>query len=151
MVDKVVAQIKTVYKGDIKLGGVDVGLGSTSLTGLELFEVGSADKAPWLEVQELSTDFSLFDYFQGNSLPGKIKLSGAKLLLRFARDGKLLTTLPESMSGINWENAYETGRFDAVPVIDFEKSQVTIRTEGSPIWSSMAYRANSTRTPTRWS
>ena len=131
VVNNVVAQLQTVYKGEIKLGGVDVGLGSTSLTKLELFEVDSAEKSPWLEISELNTDFSLFDYFQGNSLPGRIKISGAKILLRFSKDATLLTTLPDSLARGSWENADESGRFDAMPVIDLEKSQVTIRSEGS--------------------
>jgi hypothetical protein len=130
--DNVVAQLQTVYKGDIKLGGVDVGLGSTSLTKLELFETGSTEKTPWLEIQDLHIDVSLLDYFQGNSLPGRMKISGAKVLLRFSRDGTLLTTLPEPLSPSIFENAEEPGRFDSVPMIDFEKSEVTLRTEGAP-------------------
>lgn len=132
VVDNVVAQLQSVYKGDIKLGGVDVGLESTSLTKLELFEVDSAEKTPWLSISELHTDFSLLDFFQGNSLPGKIKASGAKLLLRFAKDGTLLTALPEPLHRTSWENAAELDKFDSVPIVEFEKSDITIRTEGSP-------------------
>ena len=130
--DKVVAKLQTVYKGEIKLGGVDVGLGSTSLTKLQLFEAGSNETTPWLEIEDLHTDFSLLDYFQGNSLPGKVKVSGAKVLLRFSRTGTLLTTLPEPLSLPNCEDADEINRFDAVPTIDFDNSEITIRAEGSP-------------------
>lgn len=129
--DKVVAHFKTIYKGEIKLGSIDVGLNKMSLNELSFFELDSSEKTPWLEIPRLHTDLSALDYFQGNALPTSVKVSGARVLLRFASDGTLLTTLPEPLTRASWENAEETGRFAAIPVIEFENSQITLRTEGS--------------------
>ena len=76
VVDQVAARVKTMYKGDIELGSVDVGLGSTYLNNLKFFE--SASKTPWLELDELHMDISLLEYMHGNARPGKIKVTGRR-------------------------------------------------------------------------
>lgn len=128
--DQVVAQLSSVYGGPVKVSGVDIGLGGSSLSGFELYETGAAgDQAPWLTVQDLNTDISVFTLLHGTVVPGDVRVTGAKVLLRFDREGKLLTSLPSQLfQGGAKESGTAVG---AIPEIALQRSQLIFRKEGA--------------------
>jgi hypothetical protein len=80
----------------VRVGSVDVGIqGDSTLSGLQLYEAdGQRPDTPWLTVQNVRTDLSLFDVVRGDTSPERVELTGAAVDLRFDEDGHLLTRLP---------------------------------------------------------
>jgi hypothetical protein len=98
-----------------------VGWAATSLRRVRLGEAGDgAPEEPWAEVEEARADVNLFQLIGGGTLrPGRITLRGTHLLLRFDRNGKLLTQLPR-----------REGPIGEVPLLAVRDSQITLRQEG---------------------
>src|SRR5205814_3647381 len=104
----------------VEVNQVDVGLNSSSVRGLRLYEEGSAGEA-WAEVEDAEADVSLFELARGSATPRRLSVSGATVKLRFDKDGHLTTRLPSAKT--------KTG---ALPDIDLKSSQLTLRQEGRP-------------------
>ncbi len=120
--EKVAARLGAVYGGRVRLDEVDVGAASTALHGLRLYEAGSdQSEHPWLTVDDTEADVSAWDLIRGEVMPHHLSVSGAKLLLRFNKEGKLLTALPKT-----------GGAHIELPTVQVKQSQITIRQEGRP-------------------
>lgn len=119
---QVAARLEAVYGGRVHLDDVDIGTGGSSLHGLRLYEAGSDQpEHPWLTVDDTEADVSAWDLIRGEVMPHHLNVSGAKLLLRFNREGRLLTALPKT-----------GGEHTQLPTVRVQQSQVTIRQEGRP-------------------
>ena len=128
--DRVVTKIEALYGGSVKVASADIGLQSLSVTGLELFEKNAPpSQEPWLTIADLQTDISLLKVLGGDATPGMLNMIGAKVLLRFDKDGKLLTALPgEALQGGGSGHGVNAGD---IPAINLKHGQVIIRMEGS--------------------
>jgi hypothetical protein len=101
---------------------LSVGVSSTSVTGLRIYEQGAgADAEPFVAVGEVHLGLSLIDAIRGNS-PSAITFRDAHVLLRFDRNGDLLTRAPQL-------GADGPG---SLPIIRIESGTLTIRQEGRP-------------------
>jgi hypothetical protein len=129
--DQVAAKLKTLYGGPVKVAAVDIGLYGSSVNGFELFEKdGAGSQAAWLTIEELDADISLFNLLRGDAVPGNLHVTGAKVLFRFDKEGKLLTALPsQALQGDAPGAGAAAGN---VPEINLVHSQIIFRKEGSP-------------------
>src|SRR5260370_42521522 len=93
---EVTTRLEAIYGGPVRVEGVDIGLSGSTVSGFELFEEGSdvAGGVPWLKVGSLSVDVSLWDLIRGQAMPTQVAVKPATILLRFDRDGRLLTHFP---------------------------------------------------------
>jgi uncharacterized protein involved in outer membrane biogenesis len=126
---QVATRLEAMYGGPVRVESVDVGIESSSVSGFELFEPGSdaESSTPWLKVGALTTDVSLWNLLKGQAQPTQIKLSTAKVLLRFDADGRLLTQFP-SRSGAPGQ----PGGPLAFPEISLDDGEVVLRKDGQP-------------------
>lgn len=126
---EVTTRLEAIYGGPVRVEGVDVGLSGSTVSGFELFEEGSDvdGSVPWLKVGSLSVDVSLWDLIRGNAMPTKVAVKPATILLRFDREGRLLTRFPASSGG-------QSDKFDlgSLPAIDIEQGEIVFRKEGQP-------------------
>jgi hypothetical protein len=119
---QVAARLEAVYGGRVHVEDVDIGTGGSSLHGLRLYEAGSEHaEHPWLTVDDTEADVSAWDLVKGEVMPRHLNVSGAKLLLRFNKEGRLLTALPKTGS-----------EHLELPTVQVKQSQITIRQEGRP-------------------
>jgi hypothetical protein len=101
---------------------LNVGLSQTSVSGLKVYEPG-ADKAaaePFVSVNQVDLDLTALQAATGES-PSAITFKDANVLLRFDRNGDLITRLPRA--------AADGG---ALPAIHIESGTLTIRQDGRP-------------------
>jgi hypothetical protein len=95
---QVAEHLQELLGGRVEVQGADIGLtGDSSVRGIEAFADGDNDK-PWLRIDEVKTDVSALSLLRGQS-PDAIQLTGARIVLRFADDGHLLTKLPSGKKG----------------------------------------------------
>jgi hypothetical protein len=95
VLEMISARLQTVYGGRLRLADADVGLGSTSLRGLQLFETGEGHpEKPWAEVDEVKADVSIMSLLNGEAMPREVTLGSASVTLRFDDKGHLETRLP---------------------------------------------------------
>ncbi len=120
--EQVASRLAKIYGGPVQVERVQIGVGGSSLQGLRLDPVGSAaGQEPWLVVQKITTDVSLWDVVRGAVMPRHMTLTGAAITLRFDREGRLLTELPS-----------ESGTTIPIPEIHILGSQLTLEQEGRP-------------------
>jgi translocation and assembly module TamB len=123
VVGKVADRLTQAYGDGVKIDKVDLGTQGSSVHGLKLYETGNesgdSPSVPWVEVDEINTDVTLWDAFRGIATVHRLTLKGASIHLHFDKDGRLLTRLPKNEG----ENA-------AVPAIHILNSQVTIQQDG---------------------
>jgi translocation and assembly module TamB len=119
---QVAARLEALYGGRMHLDNVDVGTRGSSLHGLRLYESQPEhSEHPWLTIEDTDTDVSAWDLLKGEVKPHHLTVSGAKLLLRFDKEGHLLTQLPTTGShDIEW------------PTVQVKQGEVTIQQEGRP-------------------
>src|SRR3954467_14539599 len=91
---EVVAKIEAVYGGKGKVGAVDLGLSGSGVSEIQLFEKDPKASGPWLKIAQVSTDVSLWELLRGAATPQHRPLHKPAVLLRFDRDGRLLTEVP---------------------------------------------------------
>jgi hypothetical protein len=121
--DQVASRLAAAAGAPVRVGGFDLGFGRSSLSGLEVCERdASAAAPPWLTIGAVDADLSLFQLIRGNLTDGTVTLSNVHVILRFDRDGRLLTRLPEPA-------AEEGGQ---LPVLRLVDGTFTIRREGRP-------------------
>jgi translocation and assembly module TamB len=128
--DQVTSEIEALYGGPVKVAEVEIGLGGTTLSGFELFEEGAqTSEQPWLKVESLTTDLSLFALMSGNTTPQDVSITGASVTLRFDDKGRLTTRFP----GQRRKAATPSGeRVGSLPHIELKNSQITLQRAGSP-------------------
>jgi hypothetical protein len=103
-----------------KFGRLAVGVNSTTLSDLHVFEAGgSAAAEPFLSAGEIDLDVGAVGAARGRD-PSEIHFRDAKVLLRFNRNGDLLTKLPTAGG--------TTG--GGLPILRIESGTLTIRQEG---------------------
>jgi hypothetical protein len=96
---RVEQQLEALVGGTVKVGAANLGIfGGSSLTGVQLYEPGAATSdRPWLEVDSVSMDRAALGLARGE-LPNHIHLEHPQVLLRFDKDDRLITQLPELTS-----------------------------------------------------
>ncbi|MBO0698456.1 MAG: hypothetical protein J2P46_08685, partial [Zavarzinella sp.] len=98
---------------------LSVGLTSTSVHGLKVYEAGTGTESdPFVAAGEVELDLSALGAAAGDS-PQTVRFRDAHVLLRFDRNGDLMTKLPPAESG-------EGG----LPIIRIESGSLTLRQEG---------------------
>jgi translocation and assembly module TamB len=125
--DQVTAQLQAAYGGSVHVEGVDIGLNSSALSGVKLFEKGKEpSQPPWASVESIHADVSLFALLHGDSTPHNLTLTGADITLRFGKDGKLLTALPTGASAGPF-------KMDTLPNLRIERGRLTLQREEGPV------------------
>ena len=72
---QVAAHLEAVYGGRVHVEEVEVGLGSSSLKGLRLFETGKdAPDKPWATFDDVEADVSVWDLIRGEAQPRQLTL-----------------------------------------------------------------------------
>ena len=116
----VAARLQLAYGGPVEVGEIDVGMQRSTVRQVKLFEPDSqAAETPWALIDEAVADVSLIDLLRGESTARNLTLTRAHIILRFDKDGHLLTRLPS-----------QGDKPAALPEIRLHESQVTIRQEG---------------------
>ncbi|MFO0967269.1 MAG: AsmA-like C-terminal region-containing protein [Gemmataceae bacterium] len=128
--DKVVTQLQNVYGGKVTVGGADVWLGSSSVRQIALMEDCPGQDIPWLSIDEIDTDLSLFDLLKGRYTPGDVSLKGAKIVLRFDAKGRLITCLPGKLRDSNGDT--DLAFIESFPQVRLTNSSIILRKEGAP-------------------
>ena len=97
---------------------LSVGLSSTSLSDMRVYEAGASPSAePVLTAGEVDVDVGAVGAARGKD-PTELHVRDARVLLRFDRNGDLVTNLPQA------------GGDGGLPVIRIESGTLTIRQEG---------------------
>ncbi len=118
----VASRLQAAYGAPVQVGDADIGLGSSALHGLKLYEPNaSTNDMPWAEVKELDADVSLLKLLSGDASPHRLTLRGADVTLRFDASGQLETKLPKPTS--------EAG---ALPNIRLEQGKLSLLQAGRP-------------------
>ncbi|MBY0526474.1 MAG: AsmA-like C-terminal region-containing protein [Gemmataceae bacterium] len=92
----VASRLESIYGARISVGEVDVGVGSSSLRDVRLYEAGpDAPVEPWAVIDDVRADVSAWALLSGNAVPGIVTLSDAVVTLRFDERGRLLTRFPK--------------------------------------------------------
>jgi hypothetical protein len=88
------ATLEKLYGGRVRVGSASIGTNNTVLNDVQLFERDQGPgQEPWLTIDRLETDVSLWDLVSGTP-PTQVILNGVTVRLRFDAEGRLLTTLP---------------------------------------------------------
>jgi len=124
--DQVRAKLQEAIGGPVEVGQADIGFGSSSISGVQIRETEQSKEEPWITVGALTTDLNVFSVLRG-ATPNEVTIRGAKVLLRFDREGKLLTKLPEPPKQ---DNAAPMS-MSSLPEITLKESQITFRKEGA--------------------
>lgn len=119
---RVAAQLEGILGLPVRVGGLDVGMGESTLTGVEVREAGdSVGAEPWIKIDAATADVGLPQLLGGEVAASSLQISGATVLLRFDRNGHLLNKLPAT-----------AGPMPVVPPIHIEQSKLILRREGHP-------------------
>lgn len=95
---QVAEQLQDMLGGRVTVRDAQIGLiGNSSVSGIEAYEEGEENK-PWLRIDNVEADVSALSVLRSQS-PQDIHLHGARVVLRFDRDGHLLTKMPSGKKG----------------------------------------------------
>ncbi len=92
----VATKIERITGGRVSLDEVTVSLRQSSLSGLSIYPTDVSD--PWLTLQGVQADISLWDLVSGSIQPSLVLLQGVKARIEFDTDGNWQVELPESES-----------------------------------------------------
>ncbi len=121
---QVASRLEALYGGPDRVTEVDIGLFRSSLTGVQLFEQGqSASGEPWATIDTVGADVSVLSLLHDRISPEAIKLVGAAVTLRFDKEGRLLTRLPDWSVG-------DPGNQVTVPNLYIEGGRIGFQKEG---------------------
>ena len=116
----VAARLEAAYGTPVRLDAVHVGWGGTSLRGLKLYEAGAGPGGtPWAAAAEVRTDVTPWRALTGRAAPRDVTLEDAAVLLRFDRQGGLLTRMPDGGGGGT-----------DLPVIRLRRGRLTVQQDG---------------------
>ncbi|MFO0841844.1 MAG: hypothetical protein U0797_05510 [Gemmataceae bacterium] len=130
----VASQLGDILETTATIGSLRAALaGDTVVRGLKLYNDG--DDVPYLEADEVTVDVSLANAAAGKRLPDRIDVRGARLRLRFDREGKLLTrppTLPQAgqLPRVRLRDLELTLAQDGRPPLTLRRAQVTLAPDG---------------------
>ncbi|HLN26473.1 MAG TPA: hypothetical protein VK395_01870 [Gemmataceae bacterium] len=120
--DLVRARLQASYGGPLQVATVELGLGSSSIRGLRLFQAGSQPSDdPWLVIDEAHMDASLLTLLNGEPASVPVLLTGVVLTLRYDQSGRLLTELPKPGEKVSH-----------FPSLSFKSARVRLLQEGHP-------------------
>ncbi len=127
---QVAERLEALYGGPVEVGGIDVGLNSSSVQGLKLYDKPAAghEAHAWVEVKSVHADVSLWEMIRGAALPRRLVLQAPTIVLYFDRNGRLLTQLPLDAQG---ESNIDKLLAEA-PELDLEGGEVILKKEGHP-------------------
>ena len=121
--EQVAARLSASLGASVQFQDIDLGFTGSSLSGIEVQErSAAAGSAPWLTIGSVDVDLSLWQLWRGTVDDGSVTLRDVRVVLRFDRNGRLLTRLPEPPPG-------EAG---PMPVVRVADGSLTIRREGRP-------------------
>ena len=124
---QVQAKLQEAIGGPVEVGEADIGFSSSSISDVQIRETEKPKEEPWLVVGNIATDLNVFSVLRGAAMPNEVTITGAKVLLRFDREGALLTKLPEPPK----QAGDSTTSLASLPLITLKESQMTFRKEGS--------------------
>ena len=127
VVGQVQAKLQEAIGGPVEVGEADIGFSSSSISDVQIRETEKPKEEPWLVVGNIATDLNVFSVLRGAAMPNEVTITGAKVLLRFDREGALLTKLPEPPK----QAGDSTTSLASLPQITLKESQITFRKEGS--------------------
>jgi hypothetical protein len=115
------AMLSKSYGGRVAVGAADINLGASQLHDVRIWEVDAGrDDLPWALAEEVQADVSLWELMSGSVVPRTVRLTRARVTLRFDETGHLQTRLPRRKRG---------ERLPAIRIID---AQVTLQQAGRP-------------------
>jgi hypothetical protein len=120
---QVVAHLEHLLGGKVRIASTSIGIvGDSSLQDVEIYEKDApADSKPWLRCAAIDADVSVLDLMGRKNAPGQVNARGAEVALRFDREGKLQTELPDFTSG---DSSLP------LPRITLKESKLTLTQEG---------------------
>jgi translocation and assembly module TamB len=119
---RVAAGLETQYGGPVQVGKVEIGLSSSTVQDLKLYEEGAEPGAePWATFHDIQADVSLPSLASGAPHVRRLDVSGADLTLRFDKAGHLLNRLPKQK---------QTGV--PLPDVRLRQGRITIDQVGRP-------------------
>ncbi len=138
LAEEVAARLAASYGSPVKLREVDIGLHSTVLRQLQLYEPPDqrSSEEPWLTAEEVGTDVSAWDLLHGATTPHQLDVDGAAVTLRLDKDGKLLTGLPKTKTstapwpGVHIARGRLTVHQEGRPAMEVTAIDATLRAEG---------------------
>lgn len=134
----VTSRLEAMYGGSVHVADVSVGLSSSSVTGVELFDKGKADSQdPWLTIDAISANVSALELLRGRVSANDLTLTGVAIKLRFDKDGHLLTQLPRP----------GTADSGAEVTLHIERGRITLQKEGGDELVITGIDATLTSTP----
>ena len=120
-----------MYGGPVEVEHAHVGIKNTTLNGVKLYEKDApSGQPPWLTLGTVQADVTLSELISGHAQPHHIDASEAKVLLRFDRNGKLLTHFPSGGQSGGGTSGAGSGSTQ-LPEISLKHSQVTLAKEGA--------------------
>lgn len=121
--EQVVARLTAAVGAPVQFEDLDLGFTGSSVSGLVVQERDGANgAAPWLTIGSVDVDLSLWQLFRGTFDAGAVTLRDVRVVLRFDRDGKLLTRIPEPPPGDG----------GSLPLVRVADGAFTIRRDGRP-------------------
>ena len=100
---QVIFRLQSALGMPVQIENADVGIsGGSELKGVQVFEPNpsgappKSSEKPWFRIDRVEADVSALGLASGSALPTKLSLHGVSLVLRFDKDGNLLTHLPAS-------------------------------------------------------
>jgi hypothetical protein len=94
-VEQVTTRLSAVLGAPVRIGGLDIGIGRSLLTGLAIYERGSQPTdRPWLTIDAVDADLSLMQLVRGDVADGMVTLRHVHVTLHVDRAGHLLPRLP---------------------------------------------------------
>jgi hypothetical protein len=115
-------RLETAYGGRVGISAANVGIGSSNLNDLQLFELGAGSNDPaWLTVRTVSADLSAWRMLCGERKPKALILDGAAITLRLDETGHLLTRLPGP-----------SAHKESLPHFHLTRCRVTLQQQGHP-------------------
>lgn len=119
---QVASRLQAAYGASVQLREADLGIRSSSLRDVQLFEPEASSEAePWLVIHNAQANIPLWDLIKSDALPSQLTLTGVAITLRFDKAGHLLTRIPTSGS-----------KPERLPDVTINDGQITIRQEGHP-------------------
>ena len=132
--NKVMARLSKTYGVPVTLKSVNLGFRGTSIRDLRLYAAGQEARPPaepWLVVDQVDTDLTLWQALRGQTNLHHLTLKGTSVTLHFAADGRLLTQLP-----------LDEGSTGAMPEVRLVDGRAVLRQDGRPPMTLAGIDAN---------
>jgi len=121
------AQIAARTGGRVEIGRWYLNNRGAGVVGLRLYDGAGAGAPAWASVGRVATDLTIPGLLRGRYMPGRVKLEGGEVALRFDAKGNLLTKL-----GTGQTAPASPGPAPALPTVIAEGARLKISQEGRP-------------------